>query len=586
MKNAVVWCYTITLICLLVFLGAMVQDLPERATVALDFLGMWLRWVGLVVLVFLGLAAVIIIYALYSKFQLRAARPVDGAFPLQRRRIHIWPANTPFLPAFFSWLAGDEVFVNINTMVGSAAIVNRDGFRELEPAAGWERQTEVRKQVEVTNRVRAMFPGDAARMDRHGSMSHSPRASAGLLREVARPALPGPNASPMPSQQDAIAEGQYRWMAVDAIKQNTATSFALGLTRDNSIVNWDIFTAPHLRVHGQSQGSGKTTLIKTLATGVLRAGHRAIVLDRRQFKDWSSFRPYIEAVDNMQPGAFLGTLTQIEQLYLSRDRRLGAAGAGNVARLGDERVFLIISEFGSACRMAKANGDYEEIERVLKNIMAESASTGVHLVFEDQVRDGNWPAVVRGNADVVTGYLPEDSARAGGYNKAYKLRGYKFHYGGAIFKSWNIELEAADLLRGVQPAPARLINPSSFLPSLGARDAQNAAENTIMQEGRKEGRIIGDTELQRMIWDWRDNKRGSQAAFIRYLRETTGQTVTDGYVSKVWNRPNASGSPVGDQPDPSAPTELTTYERLRLEFGEDVYIGNERLGTDRASKRA
>ncbi len=585
--------YVITLGMLLAFFYFTVGDMSDRAAAALDLIGLFIKLLGAAVLLWLLFAGIVSLYAIYTKYKLRNARPVDGAFPLQRRRLHVWPANKPFLPALLSWVAGKELLVNINTMVGSAAMIDENGFTELAPAAGWDAQERVRREVEVTNRVRAMFPGDQVRQDKYGSMSQTPRANAGLFREVGRPA-PAPLALPPPSDPGGVVEGSFRFSAADAIKQNTDTSFALGLARDNSIVSWDILSAPHLRVHGQSQGSGKTTLIKGIAAGVLRAGHHVIVLDRRQFKDWSLFGDKVERIDNTQPGAFIGTLRQIEQLYQERDRRLGAAGVGSFGKLSnreDKRIFLIISEFGSACRAAKAAGDYEAVAMVLKNILAEAAAPGVHLVFEDQVRDGNWPPVVRGNALPVTGYLPEDTAAMGGYRKAFKLRGYKFHYDGQVFKSFNIDLEAADLLRGVGDA-SPIISPSSFF--LPAENTQNTGDFGVV-EGRKEGRKedLSATELQQMILAWRDGGRGSQAAFIRYLKETTGQTVSDGYVSKVWRQGSASSTPGDRQADPSSPTEisarsiepLTMYEKLRLEFGEDIYVDGQRLGVDKSIKR-
>lgn len=55
-------------------------------------------------------------------------------------------------------------------------------------------------------------------------------------------------------------------------------------------------------------------------------------------------------------------------------------------------------------------------------------------------------------------------------------------------------------------------------------------------EEKTEPKMIGPTELQRMIWEWRQyNPDGRQAELIRHFAEN-GITVTSGYVSKIWNR--------------------------------------------------
>lgn len=330
------------------------------------------------------------------------------------------------------------------------------------------------------------------------------------------------------------------WTAKDAFKHNTDTTFAIGLTDDSEIIRWDVESTPHVRVHGKTQGSGKTNLIKEIVTGAVLSGAHVIVLDRRGFKDWSAFQPFVELVDNRISGAFYGTVKRIQEIYRERDGLLGGAGVGNLASLTDapKRIFLIISEFGSACRDALASGELDHVVPLLKNILSEAGATGVHLIFEDQAINRNWPPELRGNAEPITGYLPQDASKAGGYTKAFELERYQFHYDGDRFRTFDMSVEAPVLLFDAPIVRDEdcLIDTSSFLPSFQENDfsGKNGRKINFSEEGRKEEPSA--TELQRMIWEWRQyNPDGRQAELIRHFA-ASGITVTSGYVSKIWNR--------------------------------------------------
>lgn len=552
--------FTITLAMMLAFLYFTVGDIDARLTMALDAFGLWLKWIGILLLVAMALFALLALVIIQHKYRMRQLRPVDGAFPLQRKRLRYWQSDAPFLVALFQYLAGEELLINPNTMVGSAAIINRDGYRELEPSAGWANQVAVRQAVERTNAVRAMFPGDAARTDKYGSMSQMPRPTAAAMRlmdrtNVSRETLDAPIVPP-------ARQITQTWTAKDVMRLNTDASFGLGISSENDIVAWDVESAPHLRVHGKSQGSGKTNLIKQIAVGVCRSGGHCIVLDRRGYKDWAAFSPYVELVDNRERGAFAGAMQQLRALYMQRDSLLGAAGVGNLAMLSNApaRVFVVISEFGSACRSAADSGELGAVVHALKSILSEAGAAGVHVIFEDQAVNRNWPPELRGNASPVTGYLPEDASKAGGYSKAHQLEQYEFHYDGERFKTFDMRVEAGALLAGcaLMGPENYLINTASFLPSSRKNDfsPENGQKNTPNEEGRKEGSVeVGPTDLQRMIWAWRDaHPKGRQIDMIREFK-TLGIEITSGYASKVWNR---------EQEPVTLPTLLEQYGEIEI----------------------
>lgn len=452
-------------------------------------------------------------------------RMVDGQYPLQvvehqGRQVYLDPNKSQF-----GFLAYDKATGEIVT---DAAVTGPD--RQLEYANNVQRtRTQAAKRLpERPNRTSAM--ADAGVFDEM-RRERAAKADAAVLRLESQ-RQPDPIAPP--SRQLTM------WTAKDAFKFNTDTMFALGLTDDSEIVSWDVESTPHVRVHGKTQGSGKTNLIKEIVAGAVLSGAHVIVLDRRGFKDWSAFQPFVELVDNRVSGAFYGTVKRIQEIYRGRDELLGGAGVGNLASLADapKRIFLIISEFGSACRDALASGELDHVVPLLKNILSEAGATGVHLIFEDQAINRNWPPELRGNAEPITGYLPQDASKAGGYTKAFELERYQFHYDGDRFRTFDMSVEAPALLFDAPMLAEKdcLIDASSFLPSFQENDfsAKSGRKINFSEEGRKEEPSA--TELQRMIWEWRQyNPDGRQAELIRHFA-ANGITVTSGYVSKVWNR--------------------------------------------------
>lgn len=357
---------------------------------------------------------------------------------------------------------------------------------------------------------------------------------------------------------------------------NTSTRLAMGANRSGKAVVWDVESAPHIRVHGKSQGSGKTNTIATIVCGALRSGAHVILLDRRSFKDWSPFLPYVEAIDNTKPGAFAGTVKQLCIIYQQRDQVLGAAGVGNIGQLTDapRRIFVVISEFGTACREADAIGQLEAVVTSLKSIMSEAAATGIHMIYEDQVVNRNWPRELRGNAEPVTGYLPEDTVRAGGYGKAHELDRHEFHYEGERFKTWDMKVEAPKLLTMATPLADedRVIDAASFLPSSQKAEKipERTEKNYIFHEGSEEGSESQPTDLQKLVWEWRDSHpQGRQIEMIREFN-AQGINITSGYASKVWARKEEQ------TPATSHAKTTPTLSDLLAEYGE-VRVGGERV---------
>lgn len=541
--GALVMAWLGTLALAVVVLVATVDDFGQRAIAFLNFLGLWLKILGIIAIVAVGGFTAIALSVTFTRHRHRMQRPVDGAFALQRFRRRRWDASAPVWLALVKWLVGEPVLYNPN-LATSPVVVNdwEHGVIEVEPEGGWDRQLLVRLAVEKTNAVRAMYPGDDVRRDRYGAMSQTPRLQAGGLR--------APTDERKPPQLPATIDGEATPVRhigfAEALRGNTANEFAVGQdVKTGEIVRWNLERHPHARFHGTTQGSGKTNLAKHILLGMLLQGAHIVVLDRRNFKNFGEFQGYAEFIPTNAPERFVTTLERLCEVYQERDRLLGQQGAADITQLPQRlpRYGVLLCEFGSLCEVARAEGLLSEALKPLSLIMREAAATGVHLFFEDQTTDkGLWPRSVQANAGAVfTGYLPPNQGQAGGYYHAHTLKQYEFHYDGHTLRGWNMQTEAPAVLRSL---PRRLRGDLLLgVGSEGHRSAFGHAD-TPPSTGETEHRTNertndgGDdiTDLQRAVWAWRDaHPDGTQAELRRHFAARNIE-IARGYVHECWHR--------------------------------------------------
>ena len=431
---------------LILALGFWRPDLLTQATV---FIGWYLAALLGIVLVALAVGAGLAGWLVWRKGRLASLRQRDGAFPIQRVKLR----------------DGAVLYYDPNQSVGPATIVHPQyGLIEVAPQAGWDVQMAVRLAVERTRQLQAMYPGDDARMNRHGARSAVPRVSAAQFRDQKPARLPAPPESMTlePMTIDVEPEPVKLWAAADGLNMGTRTKLPMGQTGGADLVHWNLVESPHIRVHGKSQGAGKTNLIRTVAAGALRVGHHVIVCDRRRFKDWSEFDGKAELIDVRDPRRFAEVAEQLAAIYRERDGELGRHGAPNISRLPapPQRIVVVVAEFGALCAQADADGVLDDVLHPLTMVLREAGAAGVHVVIEDQVVDRRWPRGISTNAEPVTGYLPQNYGAAGGYYDAHKLPAYTFHFGGAVFMSWDMRPVVGGVLANV-PA-ARSVVPGAF----------------------------------------------------------------------------------------------------------------------------
>lgn len=428
------------LIVVFIMIGLYRRDLMDNA---LGFLGFYLMVVAYGALAAALFVGSILLWAALSERRQRSNRPVDGAFPLQKYRLK----------------DGRTLIVNPNTMIGPAAYVDkRTGYAEWEHPAGWDVVVRIREMVERANMIRAMFPGDQARMDPHGAMSPPPRfADTRKLLDTTAPRIVGApaGAAPVP-----VRPAPVRVDALSAIAHGQPTAPAVGATGDGQIVTWNLAQHQHSRWHGTSQGSGKTNGAKTLLIGMARHGAHLVILDRRRFKDFGEFNGKAELVDTSNPKAFVEVMGRLEEIYRERDRILGAHGAANIDELRQRlvRYVVMVTEFGTLCNVADEEGLLKPALGPLTRIMREAGAAGIHLIFEDQiVEKGKWPRGIAANASgVFTGHLPLNLGAAGGYHHAHQLGKYEFHHDGQTFHTWDLRPITRQLLAAAPAYDPRL----------------------------------------------------------------------------------------------------------------------------------
>lgn len=411
---------------------------PDALETAVFFIGWWAMALLGVVLVGIVGGLVLVGWMYWQKNRLLSLRQKDGAFPLQRVKLH----------------GGATLYYDPNHSMSPATIIHpQHGLIEVAPQAGWDRQLAVRLAVERTRQLEAMYPGDDARTNRHGATSDVPRLPSWKVFDNEPKRL-----QPSPVEIDVtptmVESVPTPYSVRDGLMQNTRTKYVLGQTERAEIVRWDVTESPHIRVHGKSQGAGKTNLIRCVAASALRVGCHVVICDRRRFKDWSEFDGKAELIDVRDPRRFVAVAQNLAAIYQERDRLLGEAGAPNIAKLPDppQRIVVVVAEFGALCAQAAADGLLDDMLHPLTMVLREAGAAGVHVVIEDQVVDQRWPRGISTNAEPVTGYLPQNYGAAGGYYDAHKLPSYTFHYGGTVFKSFDMRHEMAEALRNVRAA--------------------------------------------------------------------------------------------------------------------------------------
>jgi hypothetical protein len=418
--------------------------------------GMGVRVCGALV-VFLVLVAAV--YWL-ARQQYERNRMRDGAH--ERRVIYLHPWHV----RVFLWMIGrvpPRVELFPESLIAPGVVVSSAGVAEIEPRAGWDRQLTYAQTVEKTNRIRAAAPGDGVAA--LPWFAGGGKTAAGLGRMLAggeRPPRPVTVDAPPPLPQLPPPAPLTPQAAIAASRP---ASLVLGQTDSGELMRWDMAQTPHFRVHGTTQGAGKTNAAQVLAAAALRTGAHVVVFDPAGLKDWQDFAGHAELVDASDPATLADGAARLLTIYHNRTRQLVEAGARNIGEMArpPQRIVVVLCEFGAQCEQARADGVMGDIETPLLQLARKAAAAGIHLVLEDQaiVR---WPRALSANvAGVAIGRMPLYSAQACGFvprrgATTETLQPGQFWFGGQLVNVPHMQPALRELLADVPAPRLRVMN--------------------------------------------------------------------------------------------------------------------------------
>ena len=411
---------------------------PAFIQAALIFLGAWFVMVfyGLLFVAVAGLA--LIGFLAYQRHMQRANLPVDGAYPLQRFRTR----------------DGRTVVVNPTHMVGAAAVIDRRAgtYTEVEHPAGWGVVADVRHAIERSNTVRAMFPGDQARMNANGAMSQVPRMPNFKQLEAKAPTPPpriigeSPPALPAPAPP-ALA-------LPDVIRQSTPERWIIGQSPDNrSLATLDLRKSIHVGVIGAT-GTGTTASLGFLvAAHAIRSGYHVVILDPKGGADWRPWQQVAEwhEADRSTFG------DQVRAVEAEHERRLVAVRRAEVSAVmalpnPPRPVLVVIEEYGdliAQMRQAKG-GDAAQVDAILDRLLRLSRMTDIHLLMIDQYPEHWSNQVMAGTkAKAIFQLGPNQGAKVAEYH-ADKLSDVgRYLLKGKEYNAWHAAPDLGAILRGL-----------------------------------------------------------------------------------------------------------------------------------------
>ncbi|MBW3601521.1 MAG: DUF87 domain-containing protein [Actinobacteria bacterium] len=177
---------------------------------------------------------------------------------------------------------------------------------------------------------------------------------------------------------------------------------------------WDVRQAAHLLVTGRT-GSGKTTLVRVVVAGALRAGWRVAVVDAKGGGDFGYLagRPGVDVADDTA-GARTALVAWARREMDERYRRLRVARRRGQAVADEDRrpVLLVVDEATSLLDEARRDASGPSLPGNLRSIARKGRQVGVHLLLADQRPDAleGLPADVRRNLEARLAVGPHDQA--------------------------------------------------------------------------------------------------------------------------------------------------------------------------------
>jgi hypothetical protein len=414
---------------------------PSYIAATLIFIGAWFTMLLYIALVAIVGALMVLAWLVYARIQNQQNRPVDGAYPLQRFRVR----------------GGRTVVINPTHMMSAAAVIDRrtGDYTEIEHPAGWDVVAPLRHAIERSNSIRAMFPGDAARMNQNGAMSRMPSMAGVRQLEAKAPAAPRVVGAPPPVER--VAPPREPLSLPAAFKRSEPEKWIIGQNPEaGTLATIQPRQSVHAGIIGAT-GTGKTASLGFLiAAYAIRHGWHTVILDPKGGADWEPWSRHAEWHESDRTTF----PDQVRAIEAEHDRRYATVKAAHVPDVGQLRtppppVLVVVEEYGDLIdqlRKAKRS-EAEAVDTMLDRLLRLSRMTDIHLLFIDQYPEHWSNQVIAGTkAKAVFQLGPNQGAKLEEY-KASKLPDCgRFLLRGKEYDAWHVAPDVAGILRAL---PAR-----------------------------------------------------------------------------------------------------------------------------------
>lgn len=481
-------------------------------------------------------------------------RQRDGSYALQRVRV-----------------GQATVIVDPNKFIGNAVAIGPQGLVEFMPAGVDAHLRHAIERSKVSG-MQALAPGDEAISSKYGSM-FSPRGlfNAATGKHLAGGWDRGDRQLPPPIDDDEPAAPVHLLTLDDAVRSAAPDRLPAGQNEAGELA---IFN-PKLHGHGAivgSTGTGKTTSAAfTVATAALAAGYGLVILDPEGGADWNAFGPLAD-LHEADRETFPGQVDAIVEEYMRRGEQPGRP------------LLIVIEEYGDLIRQLRTakRADADHVDNALDLLLRRGRKRGVHLLLVDQYPEHWSQQVIAGTKFRAVFRLgPNQGAKLEEYHAAKLPDRGAFLHNGAQYESWHAQPALRRLLATVPATPAPSIIDGTYtvrpVRSEAGEGGPTSGANTPNERPNAPAPNAdpGPTDLQEIVWAWRDrNPAGSQAEMRRQLGDR-GVDISKGYAHELWHRwPGAQ---------PPAAIDLNTEAGrawLAANAGNARLPGGERLGTD------
>lgn len=516
--------------------------------------------------------------------------PVGGMFAMQRHKIRTADGGEAI------------VVINPNNMAGAAGVVHPAlGFVEMPTILDPARQLDLRKAVQQTATMRAVpdFGGN------HNQAFY--RNAAGEFAEKARLlAAKADNyingRQPLTATDGEQAAPPAQLLALpDALAQSQPDRFLLGQNHESGkLIAFNPLEQQNIGIVGAT-GTGKTA-----GTGyhlllcALKFGYHPLILDPKGGVDLRPFALHGE----WRPTDADSFGHQIEQVRLEHDRRMEIIQRHQVANVDELRsnemrhILVFVEEYGALwedIERSKKRSEADAINSDIDTMMRLSRATGIHWCFVDQFPE-KWSKQVfmATKMRIVYQVAPGQDAYLHEYKAAELPDRGTFMYRRNEYDNWDVKPQLQRYLAELPMSDYPEIVDSTATVRGKRSDSGTVDVRSVVRSVPDGGALTRETErpndrtpngsdpeitdLQQMVWDWRDaNQDGTQADMRRHFDEI-GVKIARGYAHECWHA----------WPGATTTEPQTIADQLRAQGVDLASVrlpGGEKIGVDVTTER-